>query len=47
MIKAFKNWMIKRYGKCVFGHVSPGVYAAEMSNCIYKCEECGETWSAY
>ncbi len=47
MFKRFKNWMIKKYGKCVFGHVSPRVYEAGMTNCVFKCDECGDTWTAH
>ncbi len=41
------KWRLKNYGPCAFSHRDWGVYYAEMSNCIYKCDRCGETWKAY
>lgn len=47
MLKFIKNWLRRKYGNCIFGHLKPGVYLAGMSNCLYKCDDCGETWKAY
>jgi hypothetical protein len=46
MITRFVNWMYKKYGNCVFGHVDVTVLDAGYTNCVYKCKECGEIFMA-
>lgn len=40
----FLKWIIKNFGVCFFEHKKTRIIELNSTNCVIKCEKCGETW---